>query len=276
MKVTILGCGGSHGVPLIGPDWGDCDPHNPKNRRRRVSVLVEDGATRILVDTSPDLREQLLATEINDLTGIVWTHHHADHMNGIDDLRALNRCMNRPIHVYGNKRTLDHVRHSFGYVFDPVPPGEVFYKPYLIPHEIKGPFMLGAVHVTPFEQDHGYSTSLGFRFGGFAYSTDVKALDEHAFAVLAGIDLWVVDCLREDPHPTHSHVEQTLEWIERVKPRRAVLTHMNQTVDYATWAARLPPGVEPGYDGMVIECGAPAWADRDPGGYYGRYMREEC
>jgi phosphoribosyl 1,2-cyclic phosphate phosphodiesterase len=275
MKVTMLGCGGSNGVPLIGPDWGDCDPANPKNRRRRVSALVEEGSSRILIDTSPDLREQLLDAGVNNLTGIVWTHHHADHMNGIDDLRAVNRCMNQPIHVYGSKQTLTHVRQSFGYVFEPIPPGEMFYKPYLIPHEITGPFTLGAIHVVPFEQDHGFSRTLGFRLGNFAYSTDVNALDEHAFAVLDGVEVWIVDCLRDAPHPTHSHLDQTLEWIRRVKPRLAVLTHMNHTVDYATWQAKLPAGIEPGHDGMVIELEGARWADRDPGGYYGRYMREE-
>lgn len=275
MKVTLLGCGGSGGVPLIGPNWGRCDPNEPKNRRRRVSVLVEQGPTRILVDTSPDLREQLLDAGVNDLTGIVWTHGHADHMNGIDDLRALNRYMKKPIHVHGIKETLDHVRHSFGYVFEPIPPGEIFYKPYLIPHEIDGPFRLGDVTITPFEQDHGFSTTLGLRFGNFAYSTDVKHLSDAAFDILQGIELWIVDCLRDEPHPTHSHFDQTLEWIARVKPKRAVLTHMGELADYATWKARLPQGVEPGYDGLTIDLGAPTWRDSDPGGYYGRYMRED-
>jgi phosphoribosyl 1,2-cyclic phosphate phosphodiesterase len=274
VKVTVLGCGGSHGVPMIGPDWGNCDPSNPKNRRRRVSALVEEGNTRILIDTSPDVREQLLEAGIDQLTGIIWTHHHADHMNGIDELRALNHRMKKPIHVYGNKQTLDHVRHSFGYVFEPVPPAGNFYKPCLIPHEVAGPFKLGGLTVTPFEQDHGFSQTLGFRIGNFAYSTDVKTLDERAFGVLAGVELWVVDCLRDDPHPTHSHYAQTLDWVARVKPRRAVLTHMNHTVDYATWRARLPTGIEPGYDGLVIEVGS-GWTDSDPGGYYGRYMRED-
>jgi phosphoribosyl 1,2-cyclic phosphate phosphodiesterase len=275
VKVTVLGCGGSGGVPLIGPEWGRCDPDNPKNRRRRVSILVEEGDTRILVDTSPDLRAQLLDAGVNDLTGIVWTHHHADHMNGIDDLRPLNRFMKRPIDVYGNAETLAHVGHSFGYVFEPVRPDGTFYKPHLVPHEIKGPFQLGHVRVTPFEQHHGYSKTLGFRFGNCAYSTDVKSLDERAFATLKGLDLWIVDCLRDEPHPTHSHFAQTMAWIERVKPKRAVLTHMNQEADYATWKARCPEGVEPAYDGLTVELDEARFVDRDPGGYYGRYMREE-
>ena len=275
MKVTVLGCGGSGGVPLIGPDWGRCDPNQPKNRRRRVSVLVEEGDTKILVDTSPDLRAQLIDARVRSVTAIVWTHHHADHMNGIDDLRPLNRLMGKPIDVYGSAETLAHVKHAFGYVLTPVAAGQLFYKPYLIPHEITGPFEIGGIKITPFEQDHGLgNTTLGFRFGDFAYSTDVVRLDERAFALLEGLELWVVDCLRDEPHPTHSHFAQTMEWIRRVRPRRAVLTHMNHDADYATWAMRLPPGVEPGYDGLAIEFGQ-AWADRDPGGYYARYMREE-
>jgi phosphoribosyl 1,2-cyclic phosphate phosphodiesterase len=274
VKVTVLGCGGSGGVPLIGPEWGSCDPANPKNRRRRVSVLVEEGDTTILIDTSPDLRAQLLDAKVNRLSAVVWTHHHADHLNGIDDLRPVNRYMKRPIDVYGSAETLAHIEHSFGYVLKPIPPGDVMYKPYLIPHEIKGPFRIGDVPVLPFRQDHGFSTTLGLRFGSFAYSTDVKGLDEAAFKALEGLDLWIVDCLRDAPHPTHSHFAQTMEWIRRVKPRRAVLTHMNHEADYATWAMRLPPGIEPGYDGLTIELDVP-WTDRDPGGYYARYMREE-
>jgi phosphoribosyl 1,2-cyclic phosphate phosphodiesterase len=275
MKVTMLGCGGSGGVPLFGPDWGRCDPKNPKNRRRRVSVLVEDGDTTILVDTSPDLREQLIDARVSKLDAVIWTHHHADHLHGIDDLRPVNRRMKRPLDVYGSAATLDHIRRAFPYVFEPIPPGQLFYKPYLIPHEITGPFQVGGIPVIPFTQDHGYSTTLGLRFGNFAYSTDVKQLDERAFAALQGLELWIVDALRDEPHPTHSHFAQTLKWIRRVKPRRAVLTHMNELADYTTWAMRLPPDVQPGYDGLVLEFGG-AWADRDPGGYYTRYMREEC
>jgi phosphoribosyl 1,2-cyclic phosphate phosphodiesterase len=171
---------------------------------------------------------------------------------------------------------LNHVRRAFGYVFEPIQPGEMFYKPYLIPHEVSGPFQIGDIHILPFEQDHGISTTLGLRIGTFAYSTDVKSLDERAFAALEGVELWIVDALREEPHPTHSHLSQTLEWIARVKPARAVLTHMGELADYATWAARLPPGVEPGYDGLVVQLGGDEhWTDSDPGGYYGRYMRDD-
>ncbi|MCC7273076.1 MAG: MBL fold metallo-hydrolase [Alphaproteobacteria bacterium] len=254
MRVTVLGCGGSGGVPLVGGVWGNCDPAEPRNRRRRVSILVEQGGTTLVVDTSPDFREQMLDAGVRRLDAVLFTHAHADHVHGIDDLRAVNRMIGRPIPVHGDAATLRELRQRFGYAFRPLEAGTThFYKPTLEPHEIAGPFRIGAVEVVPFVQDHGYSTTLGFRFGRVAYSTDVVRLDETAFAVLAGVDTWIVDCLREEPHPTHSHLVQTLGWIARVRPRRAVLTHMTELLDYASLCARLPSGVEPGYDGLVIQ-----------------------
>jgi phosphoribosyl 1,2-cyclic phosphate phosphodiesterase len=253
MKVTILGCGPSTGVPVIGGDWGRCDPADRRNRRRRVSVLVEDGPVVILLDTSPDLREQLLDAVVKRLDAVVLTHAHADHLHGIDDLRSVNRLMRSPIPLYADAQTLAEVDRRFGYVFKPVEEPGRYYKPTLVPHEIVGPVEIRGISVVPFAQDHGFSTTLGIRIGPFGYSTDVTELDEAAFAALEGIDLWIVDCLRREPHPTHSHLGKTLSWIARVKPRRAVLTHMDQSLDYREVAAELPPGVEPGYDGLVIE-----------------------
>lgn len=254
MKVTVLGCGSSGGVPLIGNDWGNCDPSEPRNRRRRVSILVEQGGTTLLVDTSPDMRAQLLDANVTQLDAVLWTHAHADHMNGIDDLRSVNRMIKGPIPVYADAATLAHVRKAFGYVFEPMSAKtNFFYKPLLIPQEIEGPFVVNDVPVTPFVQDHGFGRTMGFRFGSVAYSTDVVRLDDAAFAALEGVDVWIVDCLREEPAPTHSHLTQTLEWIERVKPRRAILTHMGERLCYADLMKRLPPGVEPGYDGLVLE-----------------------
>lgn len=253
MRVTILGCGGSGGVPLIGNDWGACDPDNPRNRRLRVSILVEKGDTVVLVDTSPDLRQQLLAAGVTRLDGIVYTHSHADHLNGIDDLRAVNRAMQAPLDIFASGETLAVIRERFGYTLEPLAPGHGYYRPVLVPHEITGPFTLGAIEAVPFRQDHGYSTTLGFRFGPVAYSSDVVRLDEEAFAVLAGIKLWVVDCLCLPPHDTHANLATALEWIERVKPDRAVLTHMNQSLDYDDLAARLPAHVVPAHDGLIVE-----------------------
>lgn len=261
MRITVLGCGGAGGVPLIGPNWGDCDPAEPRNRRRRVSILVEDGRMTdgpLLVDTSPDLREQLLDARVERIGGVLYTHDHADHLHGIDDLRGLNRRQRAVIPVYGADKTLASIRQRFGYAFDT--PSESngrqwFYKPSLEAHEIRAGerFRASGLEVLPFEQSHGAVKTLGYRFGDAAYSTDANELSEAVFAALAGIKLWVVDCLGYEPFPTHAHLAKTLNWIARVKPARAVLTHMGPELDYRRLLNELPPGVEPAYDGMVLE-----------------------
>jgi phosphoribosyl 1,2-cyclic phosphate phosphodiesterase len=253
MRVRILGCGGSGGVPLVGGIWGACDPADPRNRRRRASILVEDGTRTLLVDTSPDLREQLLDAGTKRLDAVLFTHAHADHLHGIDDLRSMNRLMRAAIPIYADAQSLATIVARFAYVFRPLEEGASFYKPILSPHTIDGEFAVAGIRIVPFAQDHGFSTTLGFRIGDIAYSTDVVDLDEAAFAALAGIDLWIVDCLRYEPHPTHSHLAKTLSWIARVKPRRAVLTHMDVPLDYAALCRELPAGVEPGFDGLTIE-----------------------
>jgi phosphoribosyl 1,2-cyclic phosphate phosphodiesterase len=256
VKVTILGCGPSSGVPLIGGNWGRCDPANPKNRRTRPSVLVEAQGQTILIDTSPDLRAQLLAAEVRRIDAVLYTHDHADHVHGADDLRTVSRLMGRqPIPAYADPETLTSITGRFGYLFEGHGTPDAMYHPILVPTRIDGPFGVGPVEVTPFVQDHGICATLGFRIGGFGYSTDVVRLDDAAFAALAGVELWIVDCLRDGAaHPTHANLATSLAWIERVKPRRAVLTHMNTEADYERLAAACPTGVEPGYDGMVLEC----------------------
>jgi phosphoribosyl 1,2-cyclic phosphate phosphodiesterase len=256
MRVTMLGSGPSWGVPRIGGIWGQCDPANPKNRRRRVSILVEEGDAAILVDTSPDMREQLLDAEVKRLDAVLYTHAHADHAHGIDDLRSINRLTGQPLPIYGSGKTIDEIRQRFGYVLAPLKAGlgGVFYKPLLEPMVIDGPFTVAGVPVMPFEQDHGFTAvSLGFRFGRFGYSTDVINLDDAAFAALQGIEVWIVDCIRREPHVTHSHLAKTLGWIERLKPRRAILTHMDESLDYEELRNALPAGVEPGYDGLILD-----------------------
>lgn len=243
---------------MVGGVWGECDPAEPRNRRRRASILVEIGPVALLIDSSPDCRAQLLDAGIDRLDAVIYTHAHADHSHGIDDLRWINFAMHAPLPAYADADTLKVLGDRFPYVFTPLRPPSAgqpvrYYKPVLIPHEISGPFEVAGVTVTPFEQDHGFSKTLGFRIGDFAYSTDVVALDEAAFAALEGIDTWVVDAFRRTPHPTHAHLELTLSWIDRIRPRRAALCHMGTDMDYRTLCAELPKGVEPAFDGLVLE-----------------------
>jgi phosphoribosyl 1,2-cyclic phosphate phosphodiesterase len=257
MKVTVLGCGASWGVPAIGPDWGRCDPVDPRNRRRRGSVLVESRGRALLIDTSPDLREQLLDAGVSRLDAVLLTHAHADHLHGIDDLRMVSQLAGHAIPFYASGQALAEAERRFGYAFKPVIPDRPIYRPALTPREIAGPFTVAGMPVVPFTQSHGYSETLGFRIGSLAYSTDVVELADDAFAALAGIELWIVDCLRREPHPTHANLGKVLAWIERLQPRRAVLTHMDQSLDYRELSAELPPGVEPGHDGLVVELPDP-------------------
>ena len=258
MRVTVLGCGGSAGVPMVGRAggyWGACDPLNPRNRRRRVSILVEAEGQVILVDTSPDLREQLLDADVTRIDAVLYTHDHADHVSGIDELRHIRVKGRSGIDCYGERETMATLEARFRYAFVQNEAGSgVLYRPFLNRRDVTGPFRIGPVPVVPFRQDHGMGTwTTGFRIGDTAYSTDVVDLPEESWAALQGVRLWVVDALREEPHPTHAHLERTLSWIERLKPERAVLTHMNHTMDYETVRRRCPAGVEPGYDGLVVE-----------------------
>ena len=247
--MTILGCGTSSGVPSIAGGWGACDPGDPRNRRRRVSVLVQTADAAILIDTSPDLREQALDADIRHLDAVLYTHDHADHCHGIDDLRGIAYLTGGRIPVHGDPRTLDTLTTRFPYIFK----GNRGYPALCDAVTIDGAFDVQQTRVMPFDQQHGPIRSLGYRIGSFAYSTDVNGLPEASFAALEGIDTWVVDGLRHEPHPTHAHLDLTLSWIARVRPRRAVLTHMTQDLDYETLRRWLPDGVEPGYDGMVLE-----------------------
>lgn len=251
MRAIILGCGTSAGVPRIDGDWGACDPAEPKNRRSRCSIVIEQGDTRLLVDTSPDLRNQFLANDIKWVSAVAWTHDHADQTHGLDDLRILAYTSRQRVPGYADAFTHERLKRKFGYCFEKAGDG---YPPIIEPRLIDGPFSVGAIDVVPIMQRHGNIDSLGFRFGDIAYSNDVVGMDDDAFAALEGVKLWIVDAMRYTPHPTHSHVEQTLEWIARVKPQRAVLTNMHIDLDYSRLKGELPPGVEPAYDGMVLEC----------------------
>jgi phosphoribosyl 1,2-cyclic phosphate phosphodiesterase len=252
MQVTILGSGTSSGVPRVGNDWGQCDPVNPKNRRRRVSILVTWEKTRILVDTSPDLREQLLDADVSDVEAVIWTHDHADHCHGIDDLRQLYHGRGRPVAGYAREETLDSLKRRFAYAFA----GKDGYPAVVTPNLLPNHMNLGGVSIRSLDQPHGEISTAGLRFdaGGktVVYSTDFNALTEEMEIAFQGADLWIVDTLRRRPHPTHPHLQQALEWIERLRPGRAVLTHMDNTMDYEALRAELPENVEPAYDGMEI------------------------
>jgi len=256
MRVTILGCGASSGTPAVDRGWGKCDPDNPRNRRLRPSILVEDATTRILVDTTPDLRQQLLGVGVNRLDAVVYTHAHADHLHGIDDLRAINRTIEAPLDIHANAETLDVIGQRFGYVFEPLAEdAKYYYKPTLIAHRVDDgdTFEVGRIAITAFEQDHGYGMSLGFRFGPIAYATDMVELPDSAFTILEGVEVWIAGVLGERPHPTHAHLDKVLDWAGRIKAKRTILTHMDVVLDYAELGRKLPAGVEVAYDGMVIE-----------------------
>jgi phosphoribosyl 1,2-cyclic phosphate phosphodiesterase len=268
LEATILGSGSSSGVPRPGGadgagDWGACDPANPKNRRSRCSLLVRrrsaGGVTTVLIDTSPDMREQLLAAHCASLDAVLITHDHADQLHGIDDLRPIAYLMRRRLDVYSDAGTMGRIRHRFGYCFE-MPEGSD-YPPILTARSLHEPYHPmriegagGPIPVATFEQTHGRIHSLGFRFGPIAYSSDVNHLSEEAFAILEGVDIWIVDALRYTPHPTHANVATALEWIARVKPRRAILTNMHIDLDYETLKRELPPGVEPAFDGMMVSA----------------------
>jgi phosphoribosyl 1,2-cyclic phosphate phosphodiesterase len=266
LDITILGCGSSSGVPRLGGsdgagDWGACDPANPKNRRTRCSLLVRrksaDGETAVLVDTSPDLHEQFLAARCGALDAIFISHDHADQTHGIDDVRAIAYAKRKRVDLYSDRAALDSLTQKFAYIFRT--PDRSSYPPILTAHHLTAPFSPmeiagegGPIPVLPFMQGHGRIHSLGFRFGPVAYSSDVNELDEDAFAALEGVECWIVDALRHEPHPTHANVATALEWIARVKPRRAILTNLHIDLDYETLKRALPPGVEPAYDGMTL------------------------
>jgi phosphoribosyl 1,2-cyclic phosphate phosphodiesterase len=263
LHFTILGCGSSGGVPRIGGHWGDCDPGNPRNRRRRCSLLVERtseaGTTTALIDTSPDLREQLLAENVGRLDAVIYTHAHADHVHGIDDLRMVVINMRARLPVWADAATRDQLIERFSYAF--VQPEGSSYPPILDMNLIDGDVTIdgagGPINFSPFEVLHGGMNALGFRIGHLAYLPDVAQIPDDVWPKLEELDCWIVDALRRDPHPTHSHLAQTLEWIERVKPRAAVLTNMHVDLDYDTVTAETADHIQPAYDGMRLSFPVP-------------------
>jgi phosphoribosyl 1,2-cyclic phosphate phosphodiesterase len=265
LAVTILGCGSSGGVPRVGSGWGACDPANPRNRRRRCSILIErrsaDGITRALVDTSPDLREQLLSEAVTSIDGVVFTHAHADHTHGIDDLRPLVIHMRRRVEAFMDEETAASLRQRFDYCFV-TPPGSEYpplarERRIVAGHGFSVDGAGGPLEIMPLRLLHGPSEALGLRFGDVAYTPDVSDIPAEAEERLAGLDLWIIDALRPTPHPSHFSLSDALRWIERLKPRRAVLTNLHTDLDYATLKRELPPGVEPAFDGKRLTSDLP-------------------
>jgi phosphoribosyl 1,2-cyclic phosphate phosphodiesterase len=258
--LTILGCGSSGGVPRIGNHWGQCDPNNPKNRRRRCSLLIrqrsEAGETCVLIDTSPDLREQMLGQDVRTLDAVLYSHEHADHTHGIDELRAFYIMRRQRMPVWADEVTGTLLTSRFNYCFYAAPGSD--YPPILnlnrlvagTPVEVAGAG--GAVTALPFEVEHGNIRALGFRIGNAAYTPDINGIPEGSMSALEGLDLWIVDALRRDPHPSHFSLKETLVWIARLRPKHAVLTNMHIDLDFETLKAELPQGVEPAYDGMIL------------------------
>ena len=260
MRVTILGCGGSAGVPQLGGadghgDWGACDPEEPRNRRTRASIVIESAVgKRLLVDTGPDMRTQLLSVGVPRVDALLFTHAHADHITGLDDVRILNRIANAPLPAFATRTTMDELTRRFDYAFLPwKPPG--FYRPVMEPQSFEFGDRLDAagMAVQVFEQDHRVTKTVGLRTGAFGYSTDVVNLNEAAFGTLEGVDTWVVGCFQRAPHSTHANFERVIEWSQRVAARRTVLTHMGPDLDWEWMTKHLPSGVEPAVDGMVLE-----------------------
>lgn len=250
MKVRSLGSGTSSGVPRIGNDWGACDPAEPRNRRSRASLLVEHDGVRILIDTSPDMREQLLAADVGAVDAIIWTHDHADHCHGIDDVRQIFHALGRPVVGYARQATLDALQRRFTYAFA----GREGYPPTIAANVLPDRLTIGGVTIDVVDQPHGNILSAGLRFTAdgrsVGYATDFHVMTDAMRALYADLDVWIVDALRYAPHPTHPDVPAVLGWIAELKPRRSAFIHMDQSMDYATLRATLPAGVEPGYDGL--------------------------
>jgi phosphoribosyl 1,2-cyclic phosphate phosphodiesterase len=257
MKITVLGCGSSLGTPAAGGFWGKCDPAEPKNHRTRASILVQSATTNILVDTTYDLREHLNRLSLKKLDGVLFSHAHNDHVNGIDDLRAVAYHSGRLLDIYGNAETLEEIERRWPFLFNKKFEG--FYVEFLERHVIGNydRFRIGDIEVESYEQDHTTCTSLGFRFGDFAYSVDVAALNEKSLEALKGIETWIVDAAayRKDVPGTHANLQRVMEWTERLKPEMTYLTVLTTHMDYKALCEELPPHIRPAWDGMEIEMG---------------------
>ena len=252
MKIRILGCGTSTGVPRIGNDWGDCDPVEPRNRRTRSSILVESGGERLLIDCGPDLREQLLSAGTADIDRVIVTHDHADHCHGIDDLRQIAQLRGSEVPLHARFKTLERLQRRFAYLFE----GVALYRPVVVPVAIEGDHQFGDAILTYVDQPHGGITSLGIRAdegsASFVYAIDFHDFTPEMKGHYEAVDLWICDCLRRTPHPTHAHLDAVLGWARELKVGQLLLTHLDKSMDYATLSAELPDWAEPAFDGQEI------------------------
>ncbi|MCT6880669.1 MAG: MBL fold metallo-hydrolase [Commensalibacter sp.] len=260
MKIIFLGCGGSGGVPLLGGEdgngnWGGCNPLEKKNIRTRSSVIIEnDQGDRVLVDTGPDLRSQFLREKISRVDAVIYTHAHADHIAGLDDLRSVNRVLKKPVPIFATEETLKELKSRFSYAFRPWTTAPHFFRPILDVHQIRYGDRICAANmdIQTFEQSHGFCKTLGLRFESVAYCTDVVGLDDNAIKILQNVHIWIIGCFQRKPHPAHAWLDRVLEWREKIKPVKTILTHMGSDMDWGWLKAHLPDGVEAAYDGLRI------------------------
>ncbi len=252
MKLRILGSGTSSGVPRIGNDWGACDPAEPRNRRTRVSALIEHDDTRVLIDTGPDMRAQLLAADVATVDAVLWTHDHADHCHGIDDLRQLFHNSRQPVRGFARAETLASLKSRFDYVFA----GRAGYRATVVGAELPDTMTIGPIEVNCTDQPHGSIVSAGLRFDvdgrSIGYATDFSAVTPAMLDLYRGVDILVVDALRVAPHPTHPSLDEAIAFTRACGAGHTILIHMDHSMDYATLRATLPPEIEPGYDGLEI------------------------
>ena len=252
MKVRVLGCGTSTGVPMIGNEWGQCDPDEPRNYRLRTSVLVESGVERMLVDCGPDLRQQLLAAEVSRLDGVIVTHAHGDHCHGIDELRPVSQAIERPVPLFARDDVLEELEARFGYAFEM----SDFYRPIVEARKLGEALQFGKVGTRFVDQPHGGPTSLGLRFDEGSYSVsyaiDFSTLTDDMATLYEDSDVWIADCLTRRPHPTHAHLDGVLGWARELRVGQLYLVHMGNGLDYRSLIAELPDWAAPAYDGLEI------------------------
>jgi len=254
MKIIFLGTGSAYGIPTSGGDWGSCDPNNKKNRRMCQSILIEEGETRILIDMGPSFREQSIAYQVRDLDAVLFTHAHYDHFAGLPELPNFVKWQTRPLALYADKDTWKGIRKSIFWMFDDGIQIQYYgdHMPQMADFDYLNPLRIGGIEILPIKQNHGGVSSAGFRIGDFAYSTDLNSMSEQSWRALEGVKTWVLECDCIKPSKDHNHLEQAIQWVEKLRPERCFLTHLSITMDHDAVSRTLPLHVEIAYDGMEI------------------------